>query len=269
MAWLTDGINIKRRNTALSIVGISIGTAVIIGFTMSSIIAGKLGIPWLFYICGAITFIAMCYTLIFLTNQSSPDRGNGEFEWSLLFKIIKEKDIILINLSGLISSTAMTGIFFMMPILISRHIKVVHMWKLFVPMVIVGTSLQYYFGKRADRIGTIKVALVGFAFEALGLVLPIFSSDLTFLRISLILFYAGYCILSPVLLAAISRHPDSTNRGSVMSSFNASQFIGAAIGGVLSGLLFQYSYQYVFAFLCAGPILALFLVVQFKDFASS
>ncbi|HMB20077.1 MAG TPA: MFS transporter, partial [Spirochaetota bacterium] len=57
MAWLTDGINPGRRNTALSYVGMSIGLSVIVGFTLSSLIAELISIPALFYICGGFIFI--------------------------------------------------------------------------------------------------------------------------------------------------------------------------------------------------------------------
>ena len=50
MAWLTDGTDSERRNSALSYVGLSIGSAVIIGFPLSPILAYEYGIPTLFYI---------------------------------------------------------------------------------------------------------------------------------------------------------------------------------------------------------------------------
>jgi len=49
MAWLTDGITSDRRNSALSYVGMSIGMSVIIGFTISPIVAGNAGVPMLFF----------------------------------------------------------------------------------------------------------------------------------------------------------------------------------------------------------------------------
>lgn len=269
MAWLTDGIDTTRRNSALSIVGICIGSAVIAGFALSPLIAGRWGTHWLFYSCGFITLAAIVYTLFFLSNKSENGTSNGNnLKWADILRAIRNKDVIRINLGGLISSCLMTATFFIMPILLTGHMEVVKMWKFYVPMALVGTALQYYFGKRADRIGTRRVAITGFAFEALGMAIPVVSTQLPALVASLICFYAGYCILSPVLLAAISRHPDSDNKGSIMSVFNASQFIGSALGGIISGFLLkepEHLFILLFAFVC----LAFYSIGRFRNYASS
>ena len=70
MAWLTDGIGADKRNHALSIVGVSIGLSVILGFMISPLVAGHIGIPFLFFMSAALILGLVIYIALFLENST-------------------------------------------------------------------------------------------------------------------------------------------------------------------------------------------------------
>lgn len=273
MAWLTEGIPEDRRSSALSWVGMSIGTAVISGFALSPFIAGHIGIPWLFYICAFLTLLAMGYTGLFLKNHETlPDHVEEEearYDTDSLRTIFTNPDLLRINTTGMISNIALTTVFFAMPLILQDRIGIVAMWKVYIPMALVGTAFMFYFSRRADRVGTKKVAALALTFEITGLLLPHIFDSMPSLFAGLLVFYSGHTILSAVLPAAVSHFPSTSMRGTVMSTFNSSQFIGSGIGGILAGALIGYGYRLLFAIVMVLVILAFIGIFGFRNYESA
>ncbi len=270
MAWLTDGINIRRRNTALSVVGISIGISVISGFTLSPFIAAHLGIPYLFHLCALLTAAALAYTIKYLSNSGDSAIYGEASPITIrdLGEIFKDRDLIRLNYAGFAGNISLTGMFFIMPILIKEEMALSAMWKIYVPMAVIGTSCMYYFSKRADAQGTVRIATLGFLLEITGALTALVWANPYALPAAFILFYSGHCITAPVLPAAISRHPGTGNKGTVMSMFNTSQFLGSGLGGVISGVLLMFSPQWLFLSLILVLFTVLYALAGFRDYAS-
>ncbi len=270
MAWLTDGIDEGRRNEALSFVGMSIGAAVILGFTFSPVIAGYAGTMWLFHVCAAFTLVAIILACLFLEEGSAPASGKAAHAPAAaevgLARIMSDRDLALLNAMGLTGNLVMSAVFFALPLMLKPAIPVSGMWKIFVPMAVAGTACMYYFGKKADVIGTGKVVAAACVFEGAGLALPLLSHDTTVLVASFMLFYAGHCVLSPVLPAAVSHYPSARQKGTVMGIFNSGQFIGSGLGGMLAGAMMKYDPAWLFAALLAFLACAGMAMAWFTDF---
>jgi predicted MFS family arabinose efflux permease len=160
-----------------------------------------------------------------------------------------------------------TGSFFIMPLLLNKHLGTSSLWKTMVLMAIIGTSLMFYFSKRTNEKSTTKTVLIGFGFQFAGMTIPIFSTALLLLILAFILVYAGYCINSPVLPAAASRYPGLSMRSTVMGMFNSSQFLGSAAGGIISGhMLERFSQTLLFLFLALIQFSGAISIIRFKNF---
>jgi len=268
IAWLTDGIDKGKRNSALSYVGISIGTAVIIGFTLSPIIAGRLGLPILFYISGALISFLLLYIVCFIEDNHYKYNLNINFNKKSISAILKNRDIIRLNLTGLIESLSLTSIFFIMPLLIKNEIGIINMWKIYIPVSVVGTIFMYYFAQKADKNGTVNIALIAILFSIIGVILPILFDDFYSIITSFILVYSGHCILSPILFAAVSKYPNKQLRGSAIGTINTFQFVGTSIGGFMSGIIYEYNYRYMFFVLAIFLCISFFSMHSFRDFKS-
>ena len=271
MAWLADGVNIRYRSTALSYVGMSIGFSVMLGFPLSSIIAGYLSIPALFFVLAGITLLSMIITWRFLQNvpdDSIPIDTELKLDRSGLVALAGNRDLLRLNIAGFIMNLSLIGMFFIMPILINEVVEIKAMWKIYVPMALVGTFFMFKFARTADDRGTRSIASIGICMELAGFILPMFSRHIYMLFASFTLFYAGHCILSPVLPAAVSRYPSNNHKGSIMSIFNASQYLGSAAGGILTGHLKMINPLYVFITLGFFQIVSLVFLSGFNYFRS-
>lgn len=266
LAWLTDGIEAGQRNTAFSYVGMSIGLSVIVGVSISSVVAGHFGFPVLFYLCAALTAVAMVITWRYLHNGKKGHGGDEQPPLGELLAVLRNRDLMRLYLTGFVSNFALAGIFFTLPILINKQIQLGAMWKVYAPMAIIGTWFMYYYGKRADQEGTRKIALIGLSIEAAGVVLPLINQDIPFLFGAFILFYAGHCILQPVLPAAVSRCPTGGQKGAVMSAFNSSQFIGSALGGISAGIFYGINEILIFPLLGFLILLSLVGLSRFRNY---
>ncbi len=266
MAWLTDGISMHRRNTALSYVGISMGLAVIFGFTASPIIAAKMNIPILFYICAGLVLITIIYTLFFMDDHGIIDEELPVIKTERLSEVMKNADLNRLNVIGFVGNLNINAVFFVMPILFKKELGMEAMWKIFIPVSLIGTALMFVFAREADRRGSAAITTVGLGFEFVGILIAIFSGELAAWIVSFFLFYAGHCILSPVLPAAASRYPNQQLKGTVLSIFNSSQFLGSGIGGLLSGLILGLHYRYVFIAAAVFTIAAFIAIAGYRDF---
>ena len=266
MAWLTDGIEEEKRNSALSFVGISIGAAVITGFTLSPIIAGKVGMPVLFHLGAALILFAILYTLFNLNNFYYDENYSIELKKNTLVTILKNHDLARLNITGFISNFILISTFFIMPILLKKEMEITSMWKIFVPIAVIGTCLMYFFARKADESGTVKICIAAILFCIAGATIPVFYNSLYSLIISFIFFYSGHCILSPVLPAAVSRYPNHQLKGSAMGVLNAFHSIGSSLGGIVSGVMLQYNPKYLFLLLALLSVVGLFVINGFKDY---
>ena len=267
MAWLTEGVGENRRNAALSYVGISMGLSVIVGFTLSPLLAARVGIPFLFYLCAGIIFVTIIYTLRFTENHESADDEVIDIKKENLLAVMANRDLRKLNLIGFVANLNLNSAFFVMPLLIKESMGMSGMWKIYIPMSLTGTALMFYFGRTADRKGTVPVVMIGLVFELAGALTALMINSLPGNIASFILFYAGHCVLSPVLPAAASRHPNTRIKGTVMGLFNSCQFIGSGLGGVIAGALLEFDHRYVFGVVCFFLLTAFISAGRFRNFA--
>jgi len=269
LTWATDGLPLDRRNRALGYVGMSIGLSVILGFSISPIIAGRFGISSLFFICGFMTAAALIYSMAFLDNpvpDKIPGRASPHADTDSPDSILRNRDLMRLNLTGFIGNVILTAIFFIMPLLMKQKIEIPHMWKIYVPMALAGTGLMFYFSRKADLEGTRKTVLIALVFEFTGIATAILSQSLYPLFAAFILVYSGHCILSPVLPAAVSRYPGTGRAGTVMGIFNSFQFIGSGVGGILSGFLLNISPESLFIVLLVLISAGIYLTAGYREF---
>ena len=268
LSCITAGVNGRRRNEAVSYLGICIGLAVMAGFPLGWIIAAAWDAGLVFFACAFFALAALGYT-VFLVDEEDMDgrrrSGSRSFSMKKALRFFTDRDLARLNAAGFIGNACLTSVFFALPVMISRDLPAVTMWKVFVPAAVIGTAAMYRCARRADEIGTRRIARAGFALELVGVMLPLASRSPYLLMTALTVFYSGHCILSPILPVAVSRFPDRENRGTVMSIFTASQFMGTGAGGVVGGFLMGFSPDYLF---CAAALLSLGAVVVMSGYGN-
>jgi MFS family permease len=191
MAWLTDGIGAEKRNTALSIVGVSIGLSVILGFMASPLVAGHMGIQYLFFMSGALILGLVIYIAVFLENSTVLEVVEEDLTGTGIIPLVKSPDLLRLNLVGFISNLCLVCVFFIMPILITREMPVAGMWKIFIAVALAGTASMFYFSRKADKKGTVKITSLGILLGIIGVMIPVFFSGMFPLCISFLLLHTA------------------------------------------------------------------------------
>jgi MFS family permease len=269
MTWITDGVNEQWRNSAVAYLGMFIGIAVILGFPLSWVITDIYGAAFVFYVCAFFLLIAIIYILLCLKEETIGRKLYNE-EHAGIRKIMREltgnRDLFRLCMIGFIGNVCLAGMFYIMPLLIVKEIHLNSMWQVFAPTAIVGTSIMFYFAKKADKQGSARIIYTGLGFELIGVIIPVTSHSIYFLAASLIIFYSGHCILSSTLPVAVSRHPKEGVKGTVMSIFTSFQFLGMGFGGIVSGFILRASSSYLFGFLIVLIISAHIIMIGYKDF---
>ncbi len=266
MAWLTDGIQKGKRNSALSYVGISIGAGVIIGFPISSIIAGEIGFNYLFYICAAITFCAIIYSIFCLHDYQHSDDFSIDLKKENITTILKNRDLLRINMIGFIESLCLTFTIFILPILIKEEMGIKAMWKIFAPLGVIGTCFMFYYARKADVHGFERSIIIAIIFAIIGTLFPLFFNNIYSFGASIIFIYSGHCILQPILPATISRYPNTQVKGTAMGIFISFQSIGSSLGGILGANMKGHFDRYSFSLLTVALFIALIIILNFKSY---
>jgi len=239
MAWLTEGIESKRRNFAIAFLGISYGLSAIVSFTLSPIIAGTLGIPSVFYINAGLSFLAIIFVIFFLENNGISFTGIGVYQANSFWNILKNRELLRINIAGFIANFVFSSLFFVLPILFTRAMGVADMWKIYAPATVIGTALMILFARIADKKKSIAPAWNGFACELTGIGILFMTGEYYMLISAFLLIYTGHCILSPVFPVVVSLFPGKSVSGMVMSIFTSFQFLGAGAGAIVSDIFFR------------------------------
>jgi MFS family permease len=266
MAWLTDGIGADKRNHALSIVGVSIGLSVILGFMISPLVAGHIGIPFLFFMSAALILGLVVYIAVFLENSTVLEAVEEDLTGRWVLSLLKNTDLLRLNLVGFIGNLCLVCVFFIMPILITREMPVAGMWKIFVTVALAGTASMFYFSRKADKKGTVKIASLGILLGVAGAIIPVFFDGMVPLCVSFLVFYSGYCVLQPVIPAAVSRYPDAGVRGMALGLLNSFQFTGSGLGGLLGGFMLRYDHRALFGILALFMLAGMIAVLGFREF---
>ncbi len=265
LAWLTDGIPNDKRNSALSYVGIAIGAVAIFGFSINALIAGNIGIEYLFYISALLIFILIIYIAFDLKNFELKDNVKIDLKKENIMRILRNSDILRIYILGFTEHFCYASTFFILPILIKKTMAIHAMWKINAPMGIIGTCFMFYFARKADRSGTIHSLKIAIIFGIIGSFIAIQFNNIYSLAAAFIIIYSAHCILQAILPAVVSKYPMTQVKGTAMGIYITFEAIGASCGGLAGGWL-QDHHRYCFWMLILLFAAAFIIISGFKDF---
>jgi len=218
-----------------------------VSITVAPYLAGKFGVPFIFYITAFLSLLAMLYVLFFIRE---PQKHVKEIEPSIgnVFVVVKEKDQGMLNLSVGLLHAFLVSIFTLVPIeLIQRYgfPKADH-WKIYLPIILLSVAVMVPATILAEKKGKIReVFLGGIGLIALGftayLVFPTFYGALALLT----LYFIGFHLLEPIMPSLLTKISHQDTRGIAVGIYNTSQFIGAFVGGAAGGLFLKFGVTYM------------------------
>ncbi|WP_461831233.1 MFS transporter [Aquifex sp.] len=247
IALSADLIREEVRTVAFAHIGAAIGMTFAFSIVIAPVLAGKLGVPFIFFLTGTLSLLALLYLLLFIHE---PKRHEKEIEpfLKLLPQILTDKNQMAVNLSIGILHLILVSIFTVVPIeLIERYnLPKPEHWKIYLPVILISLAIMVPAIIIAEKRGKIKpVYLSGILLISLGFLAHILIRDIYGVFLMLLFFFIGFHLLEPILPSLLTKFAGSERRGIAVGVYNTIQFIGAFLGGVLGGVFLKLGKDYL------------------------
>ncbi len=245
-----DLIREEVRTRAFAQIGASVGMVFAFSITVAPILAGKLGVPFIFYLTAFLSTVAMLYILFFIRE---PEKHHKEIEPSLknISMVMRDRGQLMLTLSVGLLHALLVSIFTVIPIeLIHRYDfpKPEH-WKLYLPIILVSIAIMVPSTILAEKRGRIReVFLSGIALIGLGFASHLLIKGFLGVVLLLLLYFIGFHLLEPIMPSLLTKLSHKDTRGLAVGVYNTSQFIGAFFGGALGGVFLKFGTVYMLGF---------------------
>jgi len=272
MAYISDATTQRRSGRGMALYGISIGFSNLIGFMLGGLVAERIGASNLFFIIAIILFV-MSFTSLLLPSiyQPSKEKLNLRKEIKQFRKVVFRKSMISPYLS-------MLAMMFNMGIVTATY-TVMLKSAAFTPgqsgmilavMVIFSILIHYPAGVMSDKIGYIKVMLIGLLLIASAFGVFIISPEdpipMYIPIIGMVFLGLGHGLIFPSSAGAVKEKTKGSESGLATGTFYALIVAGVAIGAPISTHVYDfYNAQFTLALGIIIPlIMAIIIVVFFK-----
>ena len=255
IALLADLTLDKNRTKAMAVMGISMGLASAIAIILGPWAANHGGLKEVFLWSAVFTFLS-----IIILNFITPNPthiSSISVSWTKLVRTgLKDKILYPWHMSIFLLHVLFTAMFYAVPLLLKPllpHAIPFYLWVLAISFFFLLPSIGW-----AERKKKTKEAFIFSIFVMLSAQIGLYFFHETRMQfgVSLILFFMGFNFLEALLPSIISRLASTKTRGTAMSIYSCSQFLGIFVGGIVAGCLDTiFGLESIFIFTgCLGAI---------------
>ncbi|NVM19039.1 MAG: MFS transporter [Candidatus Lokiarchaeota archaeon] len=242
MAYISDATSQRRSGRGMALYGMSIGFSNLIGFLLGGLVAQIIGESSLFFIMAIVLFI-MSFTSFFLPSIYQPSKEKIKFREE--FKIFRRAVLRKSMISPYFSILAMMfnmGIVTAVYTLMLEHAEytVGQTGMILSIMVIFSILIHYPAGLLSDKIGFIKVMLIGLILIASAFGIFMISFEVPIPMIGMIFLGLGHGLIFPSSAGAVKEKTKDSESGVATGTFYALIVAGVAIGAPISGHFYEY-----------------------------
>ncbi|HEX7878870.1 MAG TPA: MFS transporter [Candidatus Eisenbacteria bacterium] len=238
MALVGDLARPEYRQRAMSLLGIVIGVTFGLGLTLGPILAVKLSVPGLFYICAVMGALSAVAILVFVpSGRDAPHPPRPTFRQTI--GVLHDLTLARVNLAVFALHLGLTALFVVLPIQIETLIPREQMWRVLAPAIVVGVAALAATAFLVDRFRAERLFLViGALLLVVGsLILRGGYERLGGITFGLIVVVTGIAVLEPILPSLVTLYAGREVRGLAAGTYSMCQFFGAGLGG-LTGAYF-------------------------------
>ncbi len=239
------------RTRAFAHIGASIGLTFALSLTVAPVLAGKFGVPFIFFLTAFLSLVATALLMLKVPEPSQRDKER-EINPSLknLTLLLKDKNQLFLNFSIALTHALMVLIFTVVPyelVYLYNFPKLKH-WEIYLPTILIALVLMVPAVILAEKRGRFKeVFMLGVLF--LGLSFLSFALFVNFWGIvfMVLFFFIGFNLLEALVPSLLTRLTHKDLRGLSLGFFNTTQFLGAFAGGIWGGYVLKHGYLYMTA----------------------
>ena len=242
LAMSADLTRDAARLKVTSIIGVAIGFSTLLALVLGAGIVNVLGLPGLFTLAMIFAIVAIAITLFVIPSVKYRMRHRDlELRYSDVKSVLFHPVLMRLNVGAFISHFVLVATFVVVPLFIADHLHIAReaTWTIYVPVLIVALALLFPAALIAERYRQLKrmvtlaimLMIVG---EICWFLAP---NDYAAIVTGLVLFFTGFVVLQALLPAWLSKVVPLDKKGTAVSLYTISQFLGIFAGGVAGGML--------------------------------
>jgi DHA1 family multidrug resistance protein-like MFS transporter len=269
MAYISDATSQKRSGRGMALYGMSIGFSNLIGFLLGGLVAQTIGESNLFFIMAIILFI-MSFTTFFLPSIYQPSKEKRKFrdEFKIFIETVFRKSMISPYFSILAMMFNMGIVTAAYTLLLKDSGFTVGQTGMILSiMVIFSILIHYPAGILSDRIGYVKVMLIGLLLIATSFGIFMISFETPIPMIGMVFLGLGHGLIFPSSAGAVKDKTKGSESGVATGTFYALIVAGVAIGAPISThVLDFYSEQMTLMLGIIVPLLVAIIIIVLLKF---
>ena len=262
-AMISDLVSEDKRSKAMAMMGGMIGIAFAISMILSPLLSREFGLSSLFYLSIIVTIF--CIFLLFSAVPKEPKIHHHDPKIPLT-KLLKQKDLAIMNLTNLMQKMLMSCAFVAIPIVLVKSLEYSgdNLWIVYLISMIFGFVAMGMAGFLGDGKGhSKKLLLIGVVLFIISFIgFGVANSAVSFI-IFVVIFFIGFNIHEPILQSCASKFAKSNQRGSALGIFNSFGYLGSFLGGAVGGYLLH-SYNITALAAVLAVLLAIWLLILFQ-----
>ncbi len=271
LALNSDLTRANQRTKAMAMIGISIGFTFLLSLILAPMLQGIIGVNGLFWMISTLALIA-----IWVLHKVVPDvpaavetssKAQDGFRTALTNPQLLQLDLGIFTIH-----LVLTALFIVLPgLLVEKSgMELSQHWKIYTPILLISVAgmAPFVIAGSMPRWVTLAYRLGAILMLAsLILLLTGVNNSLTWLLVSVILFFSAFNALESLLPSLVSQIAMESAKGTAMGIYNTFQFSGIFVGGLGGGLAYdQFGLAGVFGFCCIAVGLWLVVVLISANF---
>ncbi|QNS02101.1 MAG: MFS transporter [Buchnera aphidicola (Pentalonia nigronervosa)] len=272
MAFLSDVIREEHRVKSISAIGISFSVSFLLSVVTSPLIVQYSNFFVLFWLCAILSLICIIVVYYFFpTVNNNLKNDNINFLCKKNIKLFMQKQFFIYYLSIFCLHFLLMMNFSIVPhqlelsgLLFFQH------WKMYLNMILISFLVLFcfiFYCKNQSILNNIVEICIFFLFVS-SLLFFKSNSNLVILILSLQIFFIFFNLLEVFLPSNLSKNISKNSyKGSIMSIYSTSQFLGIFFGGLCSGWLYSFlSISNMFAFEAFFISIWFLLIIYYRKY---
>ena len=270
IALLADTTQDENRSKAMAMLGMTIATSFFLAMIIGPIAANWMGLSGIFYLTTVFAICGMFLILIVPTPKKLLFHSDTQVNISFINQVIKNKELLRLNLSIFLSHAILTATFVSLPLILlhDSHITLNQQWLVYLPPLILAYVAIFPLiiiseVKRCLKQALLMAVLI-LATSLFGLWL--FHVNVIAIGFCLFFFLTAFSFLEATLPSLVSKIAPVKNRGTAIGIYSSFQFLGIFCGGVVGGYFTNHQeLSLIFLFLTLIAVIWLLFVIPMKQ----
>ena len=240
LATIADHTTKESRTLAMAILGATIGLSFFLAILVGPIITVYFGFKMIFLLTALLSLLALAFLYVLPENLSRV-RDKSSSIVKNIKEVIKNTQLIRLDISILMLHFVYTSVFVLIPTLLVQNYKVLlnsHSY-FYASTLLVSLLLSIPMILFAEKYKRVKSALLSAvtSYSVLFILIHYPSEYFYLLALAMVLFFAGFTYMESVLPSIASKIASDNTRGTAMGIYSCFQFLGIFLGGVTTGTL--------------------------------